>query len=377
MNEPCISPAFTRLLSVVTICAVASAVGSLYGQSVGYQAQVYRVEGQNPLLQSEESRSGGFYLRAAAETSELGAAASVEPYERHGRFAVVSLGGIFLKTIAEEAGGGLNPDSQDERLLTALAGATEDILTVDAGPQLEGRRGIVSIPLHIRYRPIMPRAANPPDGAFWSYAVNYAALTGDVETATPHWEEKEVFTMVNYVFLGGPNLIPQGTDFNSVPILLRVPITFGTPELFTVTGGVSVMAPFSRARSGGDPGSVVRLELSARFLPGVPSKVETEDGQELPAGSWKVSFGSGHDYSVLPEMAAPDLVMPANGQPGTLTFEAPPGLTGIAERSDEIDSWVPLGPEVDGSGAATRVEWLGENSLRQFFRVTYSLTPFP
>ena len=97
---------------------VGFAVGGTWGmghgavaQTVGYRSQILRLEGQNQVVQSDESRSGGLYLHHAAATPELGAGAATPPFERHGQFVIASLGRVFLKTIAEEAGGGLDPAS--------------------------------------------------------------------------------------------------------------------------------------------------------------------------------------------------------------------------------------------------------------------------
>ena len=325
-------------------------------QSVGYQSRLIRLVGQTETILIDDSQTGSSYLQHSIAHAELGAPAQTQPFERFGQFVISTQGGIFLKAISEEAGGGFNPDSQEDRLISAVAGATEDIMTVSAGPGLAGQSGYVTIPLQIWFLPTPPSASGAPEGVYWSYGVSYAAITGDVETGTPAWEEKKAYSLSNFILFGLEIPLEDGDDLKTSPVMLRVPVTFGTPALFTVVGGISATAPLSPPRGGGGAGGVRRLEMHGRFLPGAPIKVETAAGQELAPGTWTVKFATGLNYVGLPALRSPFLSVTQAGT-ASLSYDSPPGLFCQLESWSGTGTWSPLGGLVTGDGSTVQQNW--------------------
>ena len=343
-------------------------------QSVGYQSQLIRLVGQTQTILIDDSQTGKSYIQHSLAHAELGAPAETQPYERFGQFVIAAQGGIFLKAIAEEAGGGSDAASQEDRLISAAAGATEDIMTVSAGPGLVGQSGYVTIPLRIWFLPTPPNSSGAPDGVYWSYGVSYAAVTGDVETGTPAWEEKKAYSLSNLIFFGIELPLEDGDDLKTSPAMLRVPVTFGTPELFTVVGGISATAPLSPPRGGGGAGGVRRLEMQGRFLLGAPVKVETATGVELAPGTWSVKFATGINYVGLPALRTPSLSVTQAGI-ASLSYDSPPGLLCQLESWNGSGEWLPLGSLITGDGSPVQQNWSMQGIPKQLFRLRYSLRP--
>lgn len=360
------------------LCAAAILIAPcrVHAQSTGTRLRTTRIAGGQQTTEIDQGKTGGRWLHTEIDSAGLGSGAGAGQKERHGFYAACVPGGVFLRVVAEHAAGGPVPGNADWRVLISGSAAVEDIFTVDAGAALAGQSGFINVPLHVWHKAVTPPLTVLGDAPIpWIYVVNATALTGDPVAGSENWRDSQSYSVTNYLLFGTELPLPEGTDFSAGPIMLRVPLVFGEPQLFTIAGGVSAMAPLSRAAVGADPGSVARLTLTARLVPGAPVSVETEAGVTLAAGTWSAWFSSAHDYTRLPELPPLRVFAPQSGEPGRVDYDGAPGVEYLLESGDGSAPWMPQGIYSPGDGHTLSTPWVPGDAGTGFFRLRYRLVP--
>ena len=346
--------------------------GNVLAQENGYQFRILRLEGTNTVTVQEFKSVSSSWQHFRHESAGLGNPATT-PANRAAGYAVTAPGGIFLRTIAEQAAGG-DPSGRGQ---TGLTGSCSDVLSVHAGPALAGQRGVLRMPLKIRFQALEPAGPVPQEffAIYWTYALNYLVLTADPAAAeiteeVIRWRKEDQYSLTSSIVFFTPSKQPEGTDFNQTPAIeLRLPVVFGRREQFAITGGLSAGAPLS------NPGAVARLDVTARFLMGAPLGVELENGTPLPPGSWQAAFESGGDYKHLPHFPAPILQAPAPGTTGQLNWESAPGVNYLPQYSADGLNWRSPGPSLTGNGQTLTAILPATTERRMFYRLGYSVLP--